>query len=243
MIKFKSALLTGLMLAMPATAVAQIPVTDGAQVGQNFTNLAHQLSQIQHMLTQIAELRNQLTQLQKQTEALTGDYNLSDLANSSIFKELRRLETDLDGYLNIADGSGTGPIAELGRQALESYGIVSGAELFRSQNSTTANPLQVSHDQSRNVIAAGAGTARAIMAGSDRRIDVYEAFIDEIDTTPNAKASSDLAARIAAENGLLMNEMLRMQAMNLELQQTLLARELASDQADTNFFKSEEPTP
>lgn len=243
MTKFGKLLIAGLLLTIPATAYAQIPVTDAAQVGQNLTNLGHQVTQISHMLTQIQELRSQLTQLQAQTEALTGDYDLGQIANSTIFKELRRLESDLGNLLSITDGTGTGPIAELGLEALESYGRVEGTELFPNESADNPNPLLIAHDQSRNVIAAGAGTARAIMAGADRRVDIYEAFIEAIDTTPNAKASSDLAARIAAENGLLLNDLLRMQPMNLELQQTILARELASDQADTIFYKAEGTTP
>ena len=238
MTKIAKLLLTATMLTIPTVATAQIPVTDATQIGQNIQDLAHEVTKIKHMVTQIEQLKSQITELQKHTEALTGDYDLSSLANSDLFKELRRLESDLNDILSIADGGGTGPIAELGREALEEYGILEGVALFPNESDDNPNPLLVAHDKSRNVIAAGAGTARATIAGADRRVDVYEAFIEEIDSTPNAKASSDLHARILAENGLLMNELLRVTAMNLELQQTLLARELASDQADTIFYST-----
>jgi len=224
-------------------ATAQIPVTDAASIAQDIQQFATVVAQLRQLEEQVRNSIEQIRVAEDQLKSLTGDYGLDDLANSQAFKDLRRT-ADWDSIFKGVTSNTTGPIQEKGREAIAEYGLVEGAQLFESGTSASViNPLIIAHEKSRDAVAAGAGLARVTMEASDSRVDVYEAFIDQISSSPNAKSSTDLLARIMAENGLLMNEIIRLSAANLEMQQTMLARELASDQADADFFADETTTP
>lgn len=228
---------TALMVFAAAdTAQAQIPVTDTASIVQDAQQFATVLAQLRQLEQQVQNTILQIRLAEDQLTSLTGDYGLSDLANSQAFKDLRRT-ADWDSIFTGVTSNTNGPIQTKGRQVIAEYGLVEGANLFESgEDSSVINPLIAVHEKSRDAVAAGAGLAHVTMEASDSRVDVYEAFIDQIAASPNQKSSTDLLARIMAENGLLMNEMIRLSAANLEMQQTMLARELANDQADANFF-------
>ncbi len=228
------------MTLLPLSAQAQIPVTDGASLTQHIQNLANQVQQLAQLRAQVQNTLDQIRLAEQNIEALTGDYNLSDLANSQAFKDLRRTP-DWNEALKSITLDGSGPIQDAGRAAISEYGLIEGGVVFvEGDVPGVTNPLIMAHERSRDAVGLGAGVSRVTLDGDDRRIDVYEAFIDQIAASPNAKASSDLSARIAAENGLLLNELIRLMAINIELQQVALARELANDQADGNFFAEEE---
>ena len=227
---------TVMVFAAAENAQAQIPVTDSISIGQDLQQFATVVAQLRQLEQQVQNTLSQIRVAEDQLNSLTGDYGLSDLANSQAFKDLRRT-ADWDDIFSGVSSNTNGPIQTKGREVIAEYGLVEGANLFESgEDSSVINPLIVVHEKSRDAVAAGAGLARVTMEASDSRVDVYEAFIDQIASSPNAKSSTDLLARIMAENGLLMNEVIRLSAANLEMQQTMLARELASDQADANFF-------
>lgn len=225
----------GLFATLAALALpthAQMPVTDVANTAQNAEQLVRTTAQLAELVEQGEALLRQIELMEAEIAALTTPSSYGSVANSETYRRLRRLG-NLEGVLGGDENAG--PIGRLGREHLEAYGLVAGPDIFAGGADT---PLAHAHDRSRHAVAAGAGTTRAVLAGTERRIDTLEALITAIDATPSAKASADLTARIAAENGLMLNEVLRLLAVNLELQQTALARELASDQAEADFFLS-----
>lgn len=230
-----------LLAVAPMQVQAQIPVTDAASISQQITNITHQIAQLEQLRQQVTNTIEQIRLAESQLTALTGDYGISGLANSTAFQNLRRTPSWNEALSSITTSGASGPIQEAGRDAIEEYGLIDGEVVFvNGDGADETNPLIMAHERSRDAIGLGAGVTRVTLDGDDRRIDVYEAFIEQIGSTPNAKASSDLAARISAENGLLMNELIRLMAINIELQQVALARELANDQADGNFFGNDE---
>ena len=48
------------------------------------------------------------------------------------------------------------------------------------------------------------------------RITTYETLLKQVDTTTDLKASVDLQSRISAENGLTLNELLRLNAIQVQ---------------------------
>jgi hypothetical protein len=66
-------------------------------------------------------------------------------------------------------------------------------------------------------------------ADAAKRVDAYEQLLGAIDAAPDLKASTDLANRVAIENGFTMNELLRLQAISL----ASAAASSAHDLADT----------
>ena len=224
------------VLCWAAPASAQMPVTDVANTAQNIEQLARATAQLNELLQQGEDLVRQVELMESELEALTAPSSFGGLANSEAHRRLRRLG-DLGSSLeSLTDGDARGPVSRLGRDHLGTYGLVSGEEVYAPGRGGEANPLGVAHDKSLQAVATGAGTTRAVLAGSERRTDTYEAFLEELDRTPTLKASTDLGTRVTIENGLLLNDLLRTLAVDVELEQTRLARELASDQAEANFF-------
>ena len=228
-------------LAALTPAAAQMPVTDAANTAQNVEQLARTTAQLREMIAQGESLVQQIELMEAEVAALTTPSHYGAFANSEPYRRLRRLGAAQDVLDALSDGA-RGPIAELGREVIAAYGLGAGGDVYAPRGAGRAHPLSHAHDRSRQAVAAGAGTTRAVLAGSDRRVDTLEALLREIDATPTAKASADLLARIAVENGLMLNEVLRLLAVNLELQQAALAHELASDQADADFFVATAPT-
>ena len=224
------------VLCLAAPASAQMPVTDVANTAQNIEQLARATAQLNELLQQGEALVRQVELMESELEALTERSGFGGLANSEAHRQLRRLGDLRSSLESLTVGDARGPVARLGRDHLGTYGLVSGEEVYASGRGGEANPLGVAHDKSLQAVATGAGTSRAVLAGSERRTDTYEAFLDELDRTPTLKASTDLGTRVAIENGLLLNDLLRTLAVDVELEQTRLARELASDQAEADFF-------
>ena len=224
------------VICWAAPVSAQMPVTDVANTAQNIEQLARATAQLNELLQQGEALVRQVELMESELEALTAPSSFGGLANSEAHRRLRRLG-DLGSTLeSLTDGEARGPVTRLGRDHLGTYGLVSGEEVYAPGRGGEANPLGIAHDKSLQAVATGAGTTRAVLAGSERRTDTYEAFLEELDRTPTLKASTDLGTRVAIENGLLLNDLLRTLAVDVELEQTRLARELASDQAEANFF-------
>lgn len=67
------------------------------------------------------------------------------------------------------------------------------------------------------------GTTYAAMTASEQaynkipaRIATYETLLNELNSTTDLKASADLQARILAENGLVLNELVRLSAISMQ---------------------------
>jgi type IV secretion system protein VirB5 len=85
------------------------------------------------------------------------------------------------------------------------------------------------------------------MAGSEEaynsisnRIEIYESLMEELNNTQDLKASVDLQARIAAENGLILNEIMRLQAMQIQ-QQTAADNETLIDYRHSSTANQYDP--
>lgn len=66
-------------------------------------------------------------------------------------------------------------------------------------------------------------TTYAAMASAEKsynkvssHIETYENMLGQLNTTTDLKSSVDLGSRISAENGLLMSDLLRLQAVSIQ---------------------------
>jgi hypothetical protein len=64
-----------------------------------------------------------------------------------------------------------------------------------------------------------------------QRMQTYEGFLTELNNSPDMKTTADLQARIAVENAILMNEMIRL--LSLQMQQ-----QTAADNKDVTSVRS-----
>ncbi len=205
---------TFLSMLLGGKAFAQgIPVYDAS----NFTQLITQLDQ---MSKDYQKQLEQLDEAIKQSNAITGPRNMGNLANSDLEKQLREyLPTTWEETLDIMNATNL-PTGAYGTQNLYSelyseYDPLTGTEAFPD------NPDGYAAKALDNKTA----TTYASMAASQQAYDnisshmqTYETLLEELNDTEDLKSSIDLQARISAENGFIMSEIMRLQT--IQMQQT-----------------------
>jgi type IV secretion system protein VirB5 len=207
-----SYLVISLFICVSPPAQAQgIPVYDASSFGQMVT-------QIEAMSKDYQKQLEQLDQAIKQANAITGPRNMGSLNNSSLESELRRyLPTTWEQTMHM-----------MGAQGLRSAGL--GTQNVYNSLTTTFQPLPGSEflpsdptgpiaqalDRRNNTTYAAMAASESAYNNISARIDTYENMLEELNNTTDLKASVDLQARIAAENGMILNELIRLQAMQIQ---------------------------
>ncbi len=206
-----AAIITTFTLSSPAQA-GGIPVFDGVAVG-------HAITQLNEMAKDYQTQLDQLEQSLDTYNSLTGTRNIGDLLNSSADQDLRRALPD-----DLQDMIGIGSASNLGASSLETQGFyndllttydpISGADLFASDPNGS---LASAHDRHSNTTYAALAASQSSYNAASKRLEGYEALLDQLNGSPDLKQSVDLLARISVENGILMNELMKMQALQIQL--------------------------
>ncbi len=213
-------------LFFPASLQAQgIPVYDAAGYAQLLTQMNQMVQDYQKQIEQLSEAI-------KQTNALTGTRGMGALANGGLESDLRRyLPNTWQETMNLMNVSGLGS-AGLGTQSTYNdlysvYAPVKGADAITSDPSgATAQALDRRTGTTYAAMAAGEQAFNSI----PRRMDTYETLLSELDSTQDLKGSIDLLARISAENGFILNEMMRLNAIQIQ-------QKAAQDNQELNSYK------
>jgi type IV secretion system protein VirB5 len=180
------------VLLLSAVAHAQFAVIDVASVTQL-------ISQLQTLEQQLDTARSELSQAQAQYQAMTGARGMEQLLSGSKRNYLPGDWATLSA-LPAAAGAYPGLAGQVG-SALSAASVLTSARLA-SLPMTTAAQLQVQ----RQNAALLQGLSRAALANSSTRFAGLQQLIDALGRAADEKASLDLTARIAAENGMLQNE-------------------------------------
>lgn len=186
-------------MTIPAPAYAGgIPVIDVAAI-------AEAVRRYQQMVQQLEQLKAQLDQAKQQYAALTGARGMGQLA--------RTAESYVPGNwqetLALMNGNGSGELANMANQIRESASLLN-QEFYADVDSGVRNGLQAAMQSA----AAGQAMNAKVYDSSDQRLARLNALADQVDSAHDLKAISDLQARIAVENAMLMNELIRLQSMN-----------------------------
>jgi len=218
-------------LAIPSSTKAQgIPVIDTSSIAQT-------LIQIQEMAR---DYQNQLQQLDTALStynSLTGGRDIGDLLNSSPEQDLRRaLPTNLQNMIGLNNASGLGASAlqtqSIYNDLLTTYNPITGEDLFPSDPTGT---LAKSHDRRSQTTTAAMAASETTYNNAASRMQGYETLLGELNTSPDLKSSVDLLARISTENGLLMNEILKLQALQIQLSTTAEGQNITNTRRISNF--------
>ena len=207
-----SYLLIALFLYLPASARAQgIPVYDAS----SFLQMATQLDSMARDYQKQMEI---LQQGINQTNAMTGPRNTGSLYNSPFEADLRRyLPNTWEQTLNMisANGLGTSGSAtkNLYGNLTATFKPLPGSEFLPSDPS---GPISQALDRRNNTTYAAMAASEQAYNNISSSIDTYENILHELDNTPDLKASVDLQARIDAENGMKMNELIRLNALQIQ---------------------------
>lgn len=190
-------------LAAPA-AQAQIPVTDVASITQRAMESAQQLAQL---VNQLEQMKAQLEQARAQYEAMTGSRGMGSLLSGQNYQ---RIPTNWKETLNMINGSDGryGNISSMANQVLHTMNGID-PNVFAEVDS--------SYGQLSGESANQAATYQALQGteynDTAARFDELKQLIAKIDQAPDEKAILDLNARIGAQQVMLQNEQLKMQAL------------------------------
>ncbi len=188
-----------------------IPVYDASGFAQMVTQLDQMSKDYQKQL-------EQLEQAVKQANAITGTRNMGAVNNSAYDADLRRyLPNTWQETMNMMSAGGLGTTAT-GTQGiysnlLSTYKPLAGADLMTSDPSGTVSKA---FDRRSNTTYAAMATAEQSYNSAETHIGTYEDMLSELNNTTDVKASVDLGSRISAENGLLMSDLLRMSAIQMQ---------------------------
>lgn len=210
----KQTALSALLIATVFSAGARaqgIPVYDAAGFTQMITQLEQMSQDYQKQL-------EQLNEAMKQTEALTGPRGLGDLANSPLEQQLRTyLPLSWEDTMNMIE-AGNLQGSAMGTQNI--YADLNGA--FDPLYAATVMPDTSGYPSAR-ALERGNSTTLAALAASEQaynsieaRLQTYRQLLERLNTTQDLKESADLQARIAAENGMLMTEIMRLQTIAIQ---------------------------
>lgn len=220
-----------------AFAEGGIPVVDTTNLAQTTITAQQALETVRQLQQQYETQLRELNEAVRQVQAMTGERGLGGLVNSGIDHELRRYlpDTWLD-TLEIMDRAdipaSASDVQRIFEELSETYEVATPDEYAPQRPDL---PTAQAHHRTTRTGYATLATSEAAFDQTTRRVATYETFLDELDRTEDVKASIDLAGRIAAENGIAANELLRLQAINLQLAGTLTTQNQVDSSADVRM--------
>jgi type IV secretion system protein VirB5 len=193
--------LLGLLAAgIPRPAQAQFAVIDVASIAQL-------VQEVQQLEQQVATARSQLAQAQSEYAAITGNRGMQLLLSGT---NRNYLPTDSAQLFQVMSGSSSAYPA----LAAAATGLIAANAVL-----TPAQVAQLSPTQQAQLVAARQppamleATSQAALVNSSNRFASLQQLVSAIGGAADQKASLDLNARIAAENGMLQNESTKLQVL------------------------------
>jgi type IV secretion system protein VirB5 len=182
-----------LTLGLAGPAQAQIPVIDVA-------SLMQLLQQFLTLEQQVATAKSQLTQAQSEYSALTGNRGMQNLLSGTSRNYMPTNWTQVSQVMNGSSGSYPGLAANVAGL------VTSNAVLTPAQMAALSPAEQARLVAARQDSALLQAASRTALSNSSDRFAELQQLIGAIGTAQDPKASLDLNARIAAEEGMLENE-------------------------------------
>jgi len=200
-----------------------IPVYDAS-------GFAQLIAQVDAMAEDYQKQLEQLDEAIKQREALTGARNAGDLLNGILEQQLREyLPNTWEDTMNLINANGL-PQGAIGTQGIytdliNTYNPLLGSDAFTNDPN---GPLSQALDRRTNTTYAAMAASEQAYNNINDRIQIYEALLNELNNTQDLKASADLQARIMAENGMLLTELMRLNAIQMQQNASLENESLAN---------------
>jgi P-type DNA transfer protein VirB5 len=209
------ALFAALLATTTGVADATVPVIDVAAITQL-------LQQIMAWDEQLQGMRAQLGQLRETTSALTGSRGMDQLM--PIAPAVRNyLPTYWSGLANLVGGGGADPaLVRSARAQRDANAVLPAEDIARF-----SPPLQALLRTERDEVAASQTVSRAAYGRSSDRFASLTTLIEHIRAAPDAKAIAELQGRIAAEQAMLANESIKLNALSQAMAAERAARDLA----------------
>ncbi len=181
-----------------STAYASgIPVIDAA-------NLANAIQQYTQMVEQLKQLEAQLSQAKQQYESLTGSRGLGGILSENYIQAVPR-----NWQETLATMDGAGSISNLAKSIADQASQLDDEHFNDVLEDVTASlRANLENDASAQALNA------QVYDNSGNRFERLKNLMDQINSAQDMKAISDLQARLQVENGMLTNELIKLQSMN-----------------------------
>lgn len=165
------------------------------------------VEQVRAMQQQLETARQQLNRAQQTLDAMRGGRGMERLLTGTVRNYLPPSWTELEGAV-------LGASLQYGRLSNEFQALLQQNEILRPEVLAQLTPRDRQElEAARRSIAMHQATARMALSESSRRFDSLQQLIDAIPTANDQKAVLDLQARIAAEQGMLVNEQIKLFVM------------------------------
>ena len=204
--RLSAALALAALLCVPPGAHAQgIPVSDS----QALTRLIAQLTQLGEMYArQNEELTQALRLVRSLTNATAYGTSLDTAALAALRTHLPRAMADLNS-LHITGHATTARSVALYNTLTTRYGLMDPDAYDPVDPNTPAAQAWRAH---RDAQLATAVSTQVVYDGLAEREAFYARALTELDTREELKESVDILARLTAENGRLLMDLIRVQA-------------------------------
>lgn len=154
---------------------------------------------------QLSQMQKQFDQLQSTYNNMTGSRGFSNVLNSATIKQARRmLPQTAESLLNGSYGDFAKSIDSIKHET---------STLDSSAFSSSHAADQWNEDL--NKAANNKALSMEAYNSAKQRLDNLESLISQISSTNDQKAIMELQARIGAEQGLIQNEMAKIQSMSM----------------------------
>ena len=200
--------LTGVLLtAAPPPAAAQgIPVHDS-------TNLAQIAATVAALLDIYGRQNEELIEARRIMRSVTIQSGLGRIHETPELIQLRRrlpvLLFDLNRLSELAANPDLAQTLTLYGRLTDRYGLLEDAAY---EPQAPDDPYARAWAADRDAQLAAATSAEVVYGNVNEREDLYENLMTELDTRDNLKESVDILARLTAENGRLLMELIRLQS-------------------------------
>lgn len=185
-------------LGIMAGAYAQIPVTDVA-------SLTQQMQQVISWGQQLQQMKAQIDQQKAMYQSMSGSRGLGNLLNNPALKNA--LPQDWQKvYSSIQNGgyNGLSGAAKAIRDANKLYGC----DGYTGSLAKLCERQAVKSSQDK-------AFAQDAYSAAQARLDNIQGLMNQIDQTEDAKAISELGARIQAEQAMIQNEQTKLQMFRM----------------------------
>ena len=201
--------LAGALWALaPAAAAAQggIPVHDSGAFAQMLLDYARLGLMYNRQWEELVEARRIM-------RSVTIQSGLGTIHETPELIQMRRrlpvLLFDLNRLSELAANPDLAQTLTLYGRLTDRYGLLEDAAY---EPQAPDEPYALAWAADRDAQLAAATSAEVVYGNVDQREDLYENLMTELDTRDNLKESVDLLARLTAENGRLLMELIRLQS-------------------------------
>jgi type IV secretion system protein VirB5 len=194
-------------LGLPRSACAQFAVIDVASIVQEIQEVQSLAQQVETAQKQLSTAVDHLAQARQQYAALTGDRGMEQLLPGQQRNYLPTSWGDIAAALQGASGAP-------GSFSAAAQALITANAVLSAQDLSGLSPPELAHlNAARQNAALLQVLSRQAITTTSERFATLQQLIGAIQTAQDPKAALDLQARIAAEQAMLQNDCMKLQAL------------------------------